>query len=61
VLDGVYQCVADGAVEFVEVGAPTAEELHALLHTVITRLMTMLTRRGSADRVFAAPVRTMTQ
>jgi len=27
-------------------GAPTDEELHALLHTVIDRLMKMLTRRG---------------
>jgi hypothetical protein len=27
-------------------GAPTDDELHALLHTVIARLMKMLTRRG---------------
>ena len=31
---------------FVEAGAPSDDELHALLHTVITRLMKMLTRRG---------------
>jgi len=31
VLDGVYRCGADGAPSFVEVGAPTVDELHALL------------------------------
>jgi hypothetical protein len=31
---------------FVEAGAPSDDELNALLHTVITRLMKMLTRRG---------------
>jgi hypothetical protein len=41
-----YRCGADGAPTFVEVGAPTDDELHVLLHTVITRLMKMLTRRG---------------
>ncbi|MBN8507362.1 MAG: transposase [Burkholderiales bacterium] len=46
VLDGVYRCHADGAPSFVEAGAPTDEELHALLQTVIARLMKMLTRRG---------------
>jgi hypothetical protein len=30
VLDGVYRCGADGALEFVEVDAPTDDELHAL-------------------------------
>ena len=44
-LDGVYQCGADGLPVFVEAGAPTDDELHALLQKVITRLMTMLTRR----------------
>jgi hypothetical protein len=46
VLDGVYRCRADGAPGFVEAGAPTDEELRALLHTVIARLMKVLTRRG---------------
>jgi hypothetical protein len=46
VLDGVYRCGADGLSVFVEAVAPTDDELHALLHTVITRLMKMLTRRG---------------
>ena len=46
VLDGVYRCGADGVPVFVEAGAPSDDELHALLHTVITRLMKMLTRRG---------------
>ena len=45
VLDGVYRCDGDGAPGFVEAGAPTDEELHAPLHTVIARLMKMLTRR----------------
>ena len=31
---------------FVQACAPTEDELHSLLHTVITRLMKMLTRRG---------------
>ena len=31
---------------FVEASAPTDDELHALLQTVIARLMKMLTRRG---------------
>jgi len=46
VLDGVYRCDADGVPAFVEAQAPTDDELHALLQTVITRLMKMLTRRG---------------
>ena len=46
VLDGVYRRGADGAPSFVEVVAPTDDELHALLRTVITRLMKVLTRRG---------------
>jgi hypothetical protein len=46
VLDGVYRCGADGAPAFDEAGAPTDDELHALLQTVIARLMKMLTRRG---------------
>jgi hypothetical protein len=32
--------------EFVEVGSPTDDEVHALLQAIITRLMKMLTRRG---------------
>ncbi len=47
VLDGVYRRGADGVLVFVEAGAPSDDELHALLHTVITRLMKMLTRRGA--------------
>ena len=31
---------------FIEADAPTDDELHALLQTVIARLMKMLTRRG---------------
>jgi hypothetical protein len=46
VLDGVFRCGANGAPTFVEVDAPTDDELHALLQTVIRRLMKMLTRRG---------------
>ena len=46
VLDGVYRCGGDGVPSFVEAGAPTDDELHALLQTVITRLMKMFTRRG---------------
>ena len=46
VLDGVYRCGADGAPAFIETDAPTDDELHALLQTVINLLMKMLTRRG---------------
>ncbi len=46
VLDSVYRCDADGAPIFVEATAPTDDELHALLQTVIARLMKLLTRRG---------------
>ena len=45
-LDGVYCCSTDDAPTFVEVDAPTDDELHALLRTVIARLMKMLTRHG---------------
>ncbi len=46
-LDGAYRCGADGVPEFVEVGSPTDNEVHALLQAIITRrLMKMLTRRG---------------
>jgi len=46
VLDGVYRCGADGALSFVESGAPTDDEMHALLQTIITRLMKLLTHGG---------------
>ncbi len=42
----LYRCGADGAPAFVEVGTPSDDELHALLQTVITRLMKLLTRQG---------------
>lgn|GEM_PF-2680704 len=46
-LDGVYRCGADHAPAFVEVGAPTDDELHGLLQTIVARLRKMLTRRGA--------------
>lgn len=46
VLDGVYRCGADGMPAFVEVSAPTDDEMHALLQAIIARLMKLLTRRG---------------
>jgi hypothetical protein len=46
VLDGVYRRNTAGAPIFVEPAAPNNDELHALLQTVIARLMKMLTRRG---------------
>ena len=42
----MYRSDAEGEPEFIEAAAPTDEALHALLHTVIARLMKMLTRRG---------------
>jgi len=45
-LDRVYRLGVDGTPEFVEVVAPTDEELQAVLHKIITRTMKLLTRRG---------------
>ena len=44
VLDGMYRRT-DGEPVFVEVPAPTDEDLQALLHKIIGRLMKLLTRR----------------
>ena len=38
-LDGMYGCGADDVPVFVYAGAPSDDELHALLHTVIARLI----------------------
>ena len=46
VLDGVYRGGGDGVPAFVEVVALTDDELHALLQTLIIRLMKLLMRRG---------------
>jgi hypothetical protein len=46
VLDGVYGCGGDGVPSFVEVVAPMDDELHALLHSLVARLMKLVTRRG---------------
>ncbi len=46
VLDGMYRCGADGAPSCIEAAAPSDDDLHALLLTVIARLMKVLTRRG---------------
>ncbi len=43
-LDGVCRCGAEGVSEFVEARSPTADEVHALLQAIITRLMKLLTR-----------------
>jgi len=45
VLDGVYRRT-DGEPVFVQADSPTDEELLALLHKIIARLMKLLTRRG---------------
>jgi hypothetical protein len=42
----LYRRGADGAPAYVEVGAPSDDELYALLQTAIARLMMLLTRRG---------------
>jgi len=46
VVDRVSRCGADSVPLLIEAGAPTDDELHTLLHTVIARLMKMLTRWG---------------
>ena len=45
VRDGVYRRT-DGGPICVQADSPTEEDLRALLHTIITRLMKLLTRRG---------------
>jgi hypothetical protein len=45
-LDGVYRCSADGTPAFVDVSAPTEDELHALPQVVIARIIKMPTHRG---------------
>jgi hypothetical protein len=47
VLDGVYRCGADGKPAFVEVRAPTDDEMHALMQAIIAWPMALLTRRGA--------------
>ncbi|MCA3181376.1 MAG: transposase [Burkholderiales bacterium] len=42
----MYRRAADGSPAFIEAASPTDDELHALLQSVIERLMKMLTRRG---------------
>ena len=42
----MYRCGADGAPGFLQAGAPSDDELHALLQTVMPRLMKILMRRG---------------
>lgn len=44
VLEGVHRCDADGASSFIDSDAPTDDELHGLLQTLIGRLMKMLAR-----------------
>jgi hypothetical protein len=45
VLDGVYRRGADGSPAFIEAASLTDDELHALLQSVIERLMKLLKRR----------------
>ena len=42
----MYRCGANGTPVLVELDSPTDDEMHALLRTLITRLMKLLTRRG---------------
>jgi hypothetical protein len=48
-LDGVYRCGADGVPQFVEVGSPTDDEVHALLQRNATPV------RRLRDRLAMAP------
>jgi hypothetical protein len=45
-LDGVHRNGAGGVLVFIEVAAPTNDEMHALVRANIARLMKLLTRRG---------------
>jgi hypothetical protein len=44
VLDGVYRCGAVSAAAFIEVRAPSGDQVQAVLQTSIARLKKMLTR-----------------
>ena len=51
VLDGVYRRSADGSPATIEAASPNDDELHALLQSVIERLLKLITRRAEdADR-----------
>lgn len=45
-LDGAYRCGVDGVPGFIEAGAPTDDQLDALRHTIMARLMESLSRRA---------------
>lgn len=47
VLDGVYRCGSEGRAEFIEAPSPTDEQVQVVLRTIISRLMKLLTRRGT--------------
>ena len=47
VLDSVYRCSAEGGPVFVEVDATADEALQVVLHKIIARIPTLLTRRGA--------------
>ena len=47
VLDGVYRRGTEGEPVSVEVAAPTDEDVQAVLHKIITRILKLLTRRGA--------------
>jgi len=46
VITDLEDAVADGVPSFAEASAPSDDELHALLQTIVTRLMKMLAGRG---------------
>ncbi len=56
VLDGVYRSGADSTPVFAEAATPSDDELQAMLHTVMARLMNLLTRWGVLDRGDVADV-----
>ncbi|EHR71157.1 Putative transposase [Burkholderiales bacterium JOSHI_001] len=56
VLGSVNRCDADGAPAFVEADAPNDDESHALLQTLINRLMKLLTRRCVLVEVAGQPL-----
>ena len=57
VLDGVYRRGADGVPVFIEAGAPSDYQIHAVLQTLITRLMRRLTGYGVLVQDLDARVR----
>jgi len=46
----LYRRNADGVPKFIEAGAPTDDQIQAVLQTLVTRLMKLFTRQGVLEQ-----------